>query len=103
MTNQNQRILFNKVLRELMRSLYRFRAELLCDIAAVPLPRKAICVTTTDPLYMDTEVLLLAPSHTRAGVRNHLRVVDDGHVMVESLNYAKIYTGNRWYFEDEEI
>lgn len=38
---------------------------------------------------------------TLGAIRKFMKKVDDGHVMLESLNFADEYTGERWYLEGE--
>ena len=38
---------------------------------------------------------------TLEAIRKFMKKVDDGHVMLESLNFADEYTGERWYLEGE--
>ncbi len=44
-------------------------------------------------------VLHFATGLTLEEVRDILRAVPDGHVMLESLNFADKFTGERWHLE----
>jgi len=101
-------------MQQLHHSVFRFRAELPSDIDQIPFDdARHICVVTArDDVadvaaldnvadvaavdnVADVEVLLWMPGWTLEDVRALLQRVADGHVMVESLNQASLYTGER--------
>ena len=77
---------------------YKFRAETINDI--VDLLNNGISFSTItikqDPEFPDVDVTVVSDLELE-DFREELRNVPDGHVMVQTLNYADQYTGERDY------
>lgn len=58
-----------------------------------PLSNGNVVEWTAPEFEIETDLTLDA-------IRKFMKKVDDGHVMVESLNFADKYTGERWYKEN---
>lgn len=83
-------------------SFYKFRAECSEDVDAFKklFVGKYSSMNITTPLFPLPDVLVEMESiETLTTIRDTMDRVQDGHVMVESLNYADEYTGDRWYCE----
>ena len=82
---------------------YRFRAECTGDVITFMsslrwLPIKKFSMDVSEP--PDVEVSLVT-TLTLETLREILSKIEDGHVMLESLDYEDGYTGDRYYFEDD--
>lgn len=80
-------------------SIYRFRAETYQDVfnlVNVLRPQRKLvnCAVQFHPLFPDVEVLLTVQC-TLDELRNSMRQVEDGHVMLQTVNYPEAYTGER--------
>lgn len=77
--------------------VYRFRAECQCDVDSV-ISRgwfQEVSVEQ-DPDFPDVEVRMRS-HHDLGKVRELLSSLEDGHVMVQTVNTAGEYTGERDY------
>lgn len=82
---------------------FKFRAECRADVSAavaVLVESRALRCFNTEPVaaFPDVVVSLVVSSFKDfdiEDIRDLLRKVEDGHVMVETLDYADKYTGER--------
>ena len=76
---------------------YKFRAECISDVYAFA---EAATITKldirTDPHIPDVEVYI-SSDLSLSQLREIASEVPDGHVMVQSINTKKLYTGERYY------
>jgi hypothetical protein len=80
---------------------YRFRAELPSDVDdAMKGEWFTNLKVIEDETYHDCEVEFTSTLSIKE-IRNIFDKVSDGHVMIESLNYAELYTGKRYYEYDD--
>lgn len=81
---------------------YAFRAEVISDVLKLlKLPEVLRSVTyikieKEDQILPDVEVKLVSTLSLEE-LRKQMREVEDGHVMVQTLNYKNEYTGERDY------
>ena len=82
---------------------YRFRSEYMHDVNEAKKIQPgwySAMDFRSDARLPDVEVFLKSELSLQE-IRNILSQVEDGHTMVESLNYADKYTGERYYdYED---
>lgn len=80
---------------------YCFRAEVPLDVEeAMKGKWFSDLKVTKDQNFPDCEVEFTSELSIEA-IRNIFQKVIDGHVMIESLNYANQYTGERYYEYDD--
>lgn len=79
---------------------YAFRAECRLDVdnfvKLSKVDQKDIEITPDDSGLPDCDVILYS-EQTLDDIRTIMEEIEDSHVMLESLNYEKDYTGDRWY------
>lgn len=81
---------------------YKFRAECSVDIDLFVEKFKSHIITIdrkSDPDFPDEDVEF-SSLKSLDEVRQVMKEIEDGHVMLESLNYADEYTGDRYYDEE---
>jgi hypothetical protein len=49
-----------------------------------------------DDMFPDVDIVVVTKFSLQE-LRNILSMIDDSHVMIETLNYTSDYTGDRWY------
>lgn len=77
---------------------YKFRPELDCDLWRV----MALGKLEYDKFTYQHGVAELVTDMTIEEVRNIMKEVVDSHVMRQTLNYANLYDGSRWYDEEHK-
>ena len=80
---------------------YKFQAECRPDVGRF-LKRFVEYDTiniSTEGFIFGCEVQMVSVK-TIDEIREHMKKIVDGHVMIESLNYANEYTGERWFVDD---
>jgi len=81
---------------------YKFRSECAndTDLFVERFKEHIISIErTSDPNFPDEDVEFSSLKSIE-DVRLVMKEIDDGHVMLESLNYAHEYTGDRYYDEE---
>lgn len=75
---------------------YKFRAECMTDVYDYMsrYPKRFEMRTLSG--YPDCEVIFESEL-TIEEIREEMEDIEDSHVMIESLNYAEEYTGDRWF------
>lgn len=74
---------------------YRMRAECIADLGRALKCISVISLYVEVKLFPDVEIAFIS-SMTLPELRADLAKVEDGHVMIESLNLASKYTGERY-------
>src|SRR5271154_2388070 len=84
---------------------YKFRAECLNDVLNLckldDLIFKNINIETDDD-FPDVEVSITT-TKTIEELRDIMSIIEDSHVMIETLNITTLYNGTRWYNEDYNL
>ena len=88
---------------------YKFRAECYPDVAKfLSLSEnivyiKSLIGQTIDDIPISDVVVEIYTHATIDDVRDIMKKVIDGYVMVETLNTVELYTGERWYYTPDPI
>lgn len=78
---------------------YMFRAECISDVYEFRKLFKDQIIsinTTQDPMFPDVDVEFTSEASLHE-IRRCMEKITDGHVMLETVNFASEYTGERYY------
>ncbi len=78
-------------------SFYRFRSEVPFDVGSLLQTELGHKIHTLHIIKNHTMEVTLSTHESLDSIRRYMREVTDGHVMLESVNYAYAYTGERYY------